>query len=260
MLVDSHCHLDQFPDPSAVLREAADRGVESIVAVSENLQSMHDVLDLKERHGDRVMAGLGLHPAWVVQSEKEEIARALDFLSDHLGAADELGEVGLDHKWAETPEQQRWQETILERQFALAADCGKPVNLHSRRCQRQAMERAIAFHRNTGLNAQLHWFTQSKKLVRICNEEGIYISAGPAIIEDPQAQEVACAVDDDLLLLESDAPAGIGGRTGHPARVRAVAEKIAALKDCSLQRVAEMTRANFDRYLCANNQGAGLTP
>ena len=260
MLVDSHCHLDQLADPAGVMREAADRGVERIVAVSEDLRSMRAVLDLKERRGGGVMAGLGLHPAWIVQCGDGEIARSLEFLSDHLSAADELGEVGLDHKWAGTPDQQRRQETVLERQFALAADCGKPVNLHSRRCQRQVMERAIDFHRNTGLGAQLHWFTQSKKLARICNEEGIYISVGPAIIDDPQAQEVACTVADDLLLLESDAPAGIGGRANHPALVRAVAEKIAALKDCALERVAEMTSANFDRYLGTSRQGAGLTP
>ena len=260
MLVDSHCHLDQLRNPAAVLRETAVRNVGRIVAVSENPRSMRAVLGLKERHGSRVLAGLGLHPAWIVQCASAEIAPALEFLSSHLGAADELGEVGLDHKWARTPEQQRLQKEVLARQFALAAACGKPVNLHSRRCLRQVMERAIDFHRNTGLNAQLHWFTQSKKLVRICNEEGIYISVGPTVIDDPQTQKVTCTIADDLLLLESDAPVAVGGRTGHPALVRAVAEKIAALKDCSWEEIAALSSANFARYLGSSDPGAGLTP
>jgi len=231
------------------MREAADRGVERIVAVSENLRSMRAVLDLKERRGDRVMAGLGLHPAWIVQCGKEEIARSLEFLSDHLSAADELGEVGLDHKWAGTPDQQRWQETILEKQFALAADCGKPVNLHSRRCQRQVMERAIDFHRNTGLGAQLHWFTQSKKLVHVCNDEGIFISVGPAILHEERTQAVAAEIATDLILLETDAPVPIGGCPGHPCRAREVAEKLAELKGVPLPDIAALAEANFTRYL-----------
>ena len=260
MLVDSHCHLDQLQDPTVVLREAAVRGVARVVAVSENHQSMRAVLGLKERHGDRVLAGLGLHPVWIVRCAGKEIDQALEFLSAHLGDADELGEVGLDHKWARTPQEQRLQEEILERQFTLATACGKPVNLHSRRCPRKVMEKAIAFHRDTGLNAQLHWFTQSKKLVRICNEEEIYISVGPTVIDDPQTQEVACTIADDLLLLESDAPVAVGGRTGHPVQVRAVAEKLAALKGSSWEKIAALSSANFARYLHGRNPRAGLTP
>ena len=76
----------------------------------------------------------------------------------------------------QTEAQKALQEEMLEKQFEIAARNGKPVNLHSRRGLRQVMERAVAYHRETGLNAQLHWFTQSRKLVRICNEEGIYVS------------------------------------------------------------------------------------
>ncbi len=249
MLIDTHCHLDQLQDPAAVLREAALHSVAQVVAVSENPTSMGAVLDLKKTHGEQVLAGLGLHPAWIVQQSRAALDAGLEFLASHLERADELGEVGLDHKWALNPEQQILQEEILDRQFALAADCGKPANLHSRRCQRQVMEKAIEFHRETGLNAQLHWFTQSKKLVRICNQEGIYISVGPTFLDNPQTQEVALAIADELLLLETDAPVPVDGRAGHPARVREVACKLAELKNCSWQDIADLTSANFARYL-----------
>ena len=111
------------------------------------------------------------------------------------------------------------------------------------------MERAIAFHRDTGLNAQLHWFTQSKKLVRICNDEGLYVSAGPSILHAEDAQSVAGAIADDLLLLETDAPVPIGGQPGYPQRTREVAEKLADIKGVSLEELAALTTANFARYL-----------
>ena len=249
MLIDTHCHLDQFPDPAAVLEEAAEKGVSRIVAVSESPASMRAVLALKQNHPDRIQAGLGLHPAWITQAASADIDDALAFLAAHLADADELGEVGLDHKWAPAPEQQALQEKVLTAQFDLATTCGKPVNLHSRRCLRQTMERAIAFHRHTGLNAQLHWFTESKKLMHTCNEAGIYVSVGPTVLQNPQTQEVALTISDHLLLLETDAPVPIGGHPGHPARTHQVAEKLAALKNCSLQELADRTSANFTRYL-----------
>ena len=249
MLVDSHCHLDQLADPDAALVEAGRAGVRQIVAVSEGADTMPAVLALKRRHPEQVLAGLGMHPAWVTRAGEQEVAEGLRWLEANLAKADVLGEVGLDYKWAVTDEQQARQQDILVRQFDLAERFRKPVNLHSRRSQRQTMQRAIDFRRSTGLNAQLHWFTVSKKLVRICNDEGIYVSVGPTAIDDVRTQHVALAIDRALLLLETDAPVPIGGVVGHPARVAEVAQKMAQVMDLSMGEISALTAANLQRYL-----------
>ena len=251
MLIDSHCHLDQLADPGAALAEAGRAGVERIVAVSEGAETMPAVLALKEQYADKVLAGLGLHPAWVTRAAVEEVEAGLAFIEEHLAEADVLGEAGLDFKWAAGDEQQAYQRDILARQFELAERYGKPVNLHSRRAQRQTMEQAIDYRRRTGLNAQLHWFTQSKKLVRICNDEGLYVSVGPTAIADPQTQTLALEIDRELLLLETDAPVPIGGVAGHPARAAEVAAKLGELMGLSGAEVAALTAANAERYLGA---------
>ena len=248
MLVDTHCHLDQLDDVRAVLQEAASKGVMRVVAVSENPQSMRRVLELKRLYPDCVLAGLGLHPAWVTQRE-DCVEAALQWLEEAMPQADELGEVGLDHKWATERPAQMVQEEVLERQLQLAVRHAKPVNLHSRRCLRQTMERAIAFRRSAGLNAQMHWFTQSKKLVRICNDEGLYVSVGPTVLHDEQAQQVALEIAEELLLFETDAPVPIGGRAGHPQRVREVVECMARLRGLETEEMAALSAANFARFL-----------
>ena len=247
MLIDSHCHLDQFDDPSTVLNEAAEAGVGAVLAVSQDAASMPRVLALKEHQG--VYTGLGLHPAWIVRASAAEIEAGLGFIERNLPRADVLGEIGLDHLRAETVAERDRQEEVLDRQLQMAAACGKPLNLHSRRCLRQVMERAIDFKRGTGLNALLHWFTQSKKLVRRCNEEGIYVSVGPTVLADAQTQAVAGEIADPLLLLETDAPVAIGGRPGHPAAVRQVAEVLARIKGVDWQDISALCRDNFYRYL-----------
>lgn len=251
LLIDTHCHLSQFDDPAQVLKQAANHGVHEVLALSEDLQSMRDVIALRKTLGPVVRYGLGLHPAWVVEKPKIVVEAAFEFLSEHLATADILGEVGLDHRWATTPAAQMWQAEMLERQLALAAIYGKPINLHSRRCLRQVMEAAINFKNQTGLNAQLHWFTESKKLIRLCNSAGIYVSVGPTVLANTQSQQVALEIADNLLLLETDAPVRIDGQPGHPQTVRIIAEKMASLKGCSWQDIANRSTENFHVYLGA---------
>lgn len=248
-LTDSHCHLDQFRPPEPVLEAAAEAGVDRLVAVSEDVASMEAVLDLAGRFPGRVLPGLGVHPVTVTQRGLEGVEPDLELIASRLEEAAVVGETGLDHKWAVTPDQQAEQVRALERHFELADRHRKPVNLHSRRCPRQVMEAAAAFHRETGLNAQLHWFTHSKKLVRICNDEGLFISVGPSVISDPAAAAVACEIDGSLLLLETDAPVPIGGAPGHPRRVREVAEELARLKGVDIEDLGDLVERNWTRFL-----------
>ena len=234
---------------AAILDASASEGVTRLVAMGQDRASMAAVLDLKARYPDRVLAGLGVHPVYVTQRPADEIDADLEYLADHLGDADVIGETGLDYKWATDAARQTRQDQVLHRQLDLARERGVPVNLHSRRCLRQVMERAIDFTRATGLGAQLHWFTHSRKLVRQTNDAGVYVSVGPSVLGDEQVQAVALAIADELLLLETDAPVPVGGQEGHPRRTREVAEKLAALKGVSLETLAALTEANHRRYL-----------
>ena len=62
---------------------------------------------------------------------------------------------------------------------------------------------------------------------------------------------VAATVADNLLLLETAAPVPIGGQPGHPSLTRRVAEKLAGVKGVSFEEIAEVTSANFSRYIGA---------
>lgn len=251
-LTDTHCHLDQLGDAAAALAEAAAVGVDRVVAVAQDAASMAAVLDLAARFPGRVLPGLGVHPVEVTRRGADGVAPDLALLEGRLGDAAVIGETGLDHKWAATAAQRAEQAAVLERHLELAARAGRPVNLHSRRCLRQVLERAAAFHRDTGLGAQLHWFTQSRKLVHLSNDAGLYVSAGPAVLHDPQAAQVAGEVADDLLLLESDAPVPVGGSAGHPRRVREVFAKLAAVRGVAVERLAAQLAANLCRFLGAH--------
>lgn len=248
MLIDSHCHLEQVDDPDAAVAEALEAGVERLVAVAEDAASVHRILELKRRHPRHVLAGVGFHPMFTPHRTREEVEADLAVVEAALPQADVVGEIGLDYKHAATEEQKEWQRQVLQRQLEMAERTRLPVNLHSRRAERDTMEAAIQFTQRTGLGAQLHWFTHSRKLVRRCNEAGVYVSAGPSLLGSEETRAVVATIDRRLLLLETDSPVPFDGESARPAWVAHVAEAVAALWGCTAAEVAEVTGENFRRY------------
>jgi TatD DNase family protein len=252
-LFDAHCHLEQLTEPHLAVARAGSAGVERLLAMSEGLESCKAVLALKRQFPGVVLAGLGIHPMFSVSLSSEELEAGLDFIQEHLKEADALGEVGLDFKYARSPAQKAAQKDLLERLLAMAAEAGVPVNLHSRWAERPVMEIAIRHQRDTGNPVLLHWFTSSKKLIRICAEEGVYVSVGPSILFDGPASEVCLHIPDPLLLIETDSPVPFKGEPAEPAWAARVFERLAALRGSNPSCLEARLNENFDRYL----RGAG---
>jgi TatD DNase family protein len=248
MLVDTHCHLYQIEDVEAAMRRASEQGVRRVVVVSEDAASMRKALDLRAGHPG-VLAGLGLHPALVNRMPAGEVEEALNLVRERLPGADVLGEAGLDFKVLERPGDEAFQREVLSRQLDAARAARKPVNLHSRRALRETLDEAIRFRRETGLNAQMHWFTQSRKLVRKACEAGIYVSVGPAVLDRGDVREVCREIADDLLLLETDSPVPFGEESSEPSWLERVARVVAEVRGADFEAVAALTSANFDRFL-----------
>ncbi len=249
MFTDSHCHLDQLPSPGEALERAREAGVHRVVAVAEDEKSIDVILQLKARYPDQVLVGVGLHPMLVPERSKASVYQALEKVEITAPRSDVIGEIGLDFKYAQTGEQQSFQRLVLDRQMTIAAIHKKPINLHSRWALRETMNAAIEYTRDTGLGAQLHWFTQSKKLIRLTNRVGVYVSVGPSILESKEARSVAASIDRHLLLLETDSPVPFGDEPAEPSWVARVAQAMADLWQCDLEEVSRQTEENFRRYL-----------
>jgi TatD DNase family protein len=87
-------------------------------------------------------------------------------------------------------------------------------------------------------------------MARAAIELGFYISIS-GIVTFAQAQNVrdmACKIPLERLLIETDSPwlspAPYRGKPNHPGRVRLVAEKLAEIRDQSLDDIAAITCRN----------------
>lgn len=226
MLIDSHCHLYALSNVADAILHARDAGVTKAIVVSEDLQTMGQTLRLRDDFPEFVLPSLGIHPVNVVSMSKHEWKDAFSFLNSHAHESSCIGEIGLDYKHAKTDQEKEKQRKALHAQMEVAAENHLPINLHSRRALREAMEEAISFHRTTRLPALLHWFAHSWKLLKRTNEEGIFVSVGPSILFSEDALNLAFAIDTQLILVETDAPVPIGGSTSCPAWAAEVAERL----------------------------------
>lgn len=251
---DAHCHLADLPAPEAAIEAAAAAGAGPILAVAMAPEDGARVLELKARYPEMVRAGVGLHPSRVPGLTDEAAAAELELVAGRAPRADFIGEIGLDYKDASDPEQQRRQREILERLLDIAEHARLPVNLHTRRADRDLLEAAAAFTARTGLGANLHWFTHSRKLAWRCADKGLYISAGPSIEIDPAQMDVARAIARDYLLIETDAPVEYAGKPAEPAWAPRLAAKLAEERGEEGETLRELLAGNLTRYLGTPNK------
>ncbi|MCA2320449.1 TatD family hydrolase [Mycobacterium intracellulare] len=194
-LVDTHCHLADYPDPIAILDVAAAADV-AIVAVTEDPDQFRR---LKLRLGARpnVEVALGLHPLRAASVRPADLARFLRMVP----AAGWIGEVGLDFSpvgAATRKAQLRVFETILGE-----AQPGRhPLTVHSRGAAREVITRLT----NANVPAVLHWYSGPLALVDDALAAGLYFSINPAMVRSKRGTALIGTIPTDRILLETDGP------------------------------------------------------
>jgi TatD DNase family protein len=242
---DAHCHLADVPDPALDIADAARAGVGPIAAVSMGAADLKAVLNLRQAAEGRVLAGAGIHPSRVPRLDDAALRIEIEQVESLAPSCDFIGEIGLDFKDAADDTEQQRQRSLLDRMLDLAGRLRMPVNLHTRRADRELLERAEGFTRATGLGAVLHWFTHSRPLAVRCGDAGIWISAGPSLLTDPKQADVARAIAGDFLLVETDSPVSYAGEMAHPAWAVRVAQRLADLRGETLPDFGIRLRRNF---------------
>lgn len=254
MLVDSHCHLD-FPELAPRLDEIrgnmAANGVGRALCVAVTLEDLPKVLELALRVPE-FCASVGVHPDYheIREPDVETLVR--------LAAGDKvvaIGETGLDY-YRRPAASLDWQRERFRVHIRAARVCGKPLIVHTR----AAAADTISILREEGADAVggvMHCFTEDWETARAAIDLGFCISfSGIVTFRNAEAlRQVALQVPDDALLVETDspylAPVPKRGKTNEPAFVRHVAEHLAGLRGATLEQIASVTTANFERVFGA---------
>lgn len=239
-----HLHMPQFDEDRAeAIARAADAGVARMVEIGYDLESSQAALALAERH-PQIFAVAGIQPHYAAEADDSWLERVRRMAAHPKVVA--IGEIGLDYYHDRAPHDA--QERLFRAQLALAREARLPVVIHSRDAQADTVR--ILRDAARGQPGIMHSFSGDWAYAEACLEVGFLLSfSGPTTF--PKAadlHEVGRRAPLDRILTETDSPYlsphPLRGKRNEPARVRLVAERIAALREIALAELADAVWRN----------------
>jgi TatD DNase family protein len=216
LYVDSHCHIDRFDDPAAVLASAERAGVVT-VAVTE-LPSDFQLLAAQLRGTQSIRVALGFHPLKRPQNPAHE----LSLFSRLLDRTDYVGEVGLDSS-EQGRATLREQRDVFEHLLALPKMRRKVLTVHSRRAEKDT----IKLLADAKATAVLHWYSGQLGPIEHALAAGFYFSVNPAMVRSRNGRRIIEALPRERVVTETDGPyTRVGGRAAEPRDVPGVVAEL----------------------------------
>lgn len=194
-MLDTHCHIDLYKKPKAILDICEDKGI--IVFSMTNLPS-HFEMGLPFFYSKKhVRMALGMHPLYA-PFHKNEFSK----FELYLPKTSYIGEIGLDFS-KEGIETKEIQLASFNRILKLVADKKKILSLHSRKAEKEVFKLLIQYKIQ---NAIFHWYSGGLNLIKNIAEEGYYFSINPAMIKSATGQKIISKIPRENVLTETDGP------------------------------------------------------
>ena len=248
-MIDAHIHLDHYPkqDIPLLIDVWRETGIEGVVAVSTNLSSCYETLDLACRFPDFVYPCLGWHPEQPLPNDHEldELIQLIRMENHRIAG---IGEIGLPHYSLEKlgyPSLEPYLElvTMFLRE---ANDHRLPVALHA--VHDKAAIVIDLLQREQVTKAHFHWLKADSATLQAIIQSGYMVSVTPEVCYRKRDEILAAQVPLGQLLLETDGPwpfAGpFQGKQTTPVFLQDSAIKIAELKEIPLSAAKKYVTRN----------------
>lgn len=234
-LVDAHCHLELYQDPTAAVLKARAAGVRAIITAGSDFESNKKMSALTDIEG--VFGVVGVHPESAAPDSLSEELEALVKGDKRIVG---IGETGLDAKAAESGKMPlEVQEELFSRQLDLAVKLRLPVVIHAR----GLLQRAEQMLYDKGVErAMFHFFSGDENDALRLEKKGYIISIPP--LESGRLKRVIKAADLGSLVTETDGP--FVGK--EPEAVKGILRKISEFKGIGLEDAAERITETLKEY------------
>lgn len=241
MLIDTHCHIDRYPDPMSLAIECETNQITTIAVT--NVPSHYEMAVPHIGSMRYVKLSLGFHPL----AAAENLGELPIFLSS-LKKTQFVGEIGLDYSREGTATRKQQLHAFRSIAEALGATA-KFVTLHSRGSAEDVIEILEEFRVK---KVVFHWFSGTHSALGRIIEAGHYLSVNTAMLTSKAGQDVLEGVRRDRILTETDGPyVKIGRRVAKPSDVKQVLRGISGVWGASENEV-EMQVANNFTELCTS--------
>jgi TatD DNase family protein len=231
-LIDTHAHLDmpQFDkNREKVIANATREGV-VIISCSLDQKGWEKIKGFKELYHT-----IGCCPYHFPDYEPQ-----YKLLQENVDNIIAVGEIGLDYYWVKEPPKREKEKENFLKLLNFAKEHDKPVIIHSRNAEKQALE---ILEKERVERALMHCFSGSLDIAKQAIDLGYPISIPTNIVTSKQKQEFAQKLPLESIVLETDAPylAPEPRTLNVPSNVRKSAELIAQLREIEYKEVAKTT-------------------
>jgi len=247
---DTHAHiyLSEFDsDRSLMLKRAEMDGIRKIILPAID-SSTHDAM-LKVEHENTAscFSMMGVHPCSVKINYIEELKIARNYFEKRSFKA--IGEIGLDFYWDITYAEQQYKAFDEQIEWALHFDI--PIAIHSRNSIDECIQ-VVSEHQKGNLKGVFHCFSGNNKQAQQIIDLGFYLGIGGVLTFKNSGLDKAIEnINLDHIVFETDspylAPMPFRGKRNECSYIKYVAQKLAELKNTTLQRVADITTTNAEK-------------
>ena len=250
-IVDSHCHIDRVDldafggSIESMLAHASELSVNKFLCVCIDLEHFDQVHNLALQYPN-IFSSVGVHPT-ETNCKDPSIEELLVYAkSDRVIA---IGETGLDYFHVKK-EEADWQRDRFRRHIKASNESGKPMIIHMRDAKEDTIRIMTEEKAKAGV---MHCFSEDWETAQAALDLGFYISfSGILTFNSAQSlREVAMKVPSERLLVETDSPyltpSPFRGRPNSPAYTYYVVEKLAEIRNTSIDEMATTTTNNFNQ-------------
>jgi TatD DNase family protein len=238
-MIDTHCHIDLYPHPESVARDARSRGV--LIIWVTNSPASFERASLHATHFLNLRVALGLHPL-----EADNVSGQLYRFSDLSTKTSFIGEVGLDF----SPHGHGSKEAQLNVfRFVLKSLAGKRkfMTLHSRRAESAVIDLLQEYGSGP---AVFHWFSGSISQLERALAGGHSFSINPSMLSSKSGKALLERIPPDRVLTETDGPfSKANSRSAIPSDVEIVEVYLSKLWGLSQDEVNRRLVTNFMQFL-----------
>lgn len=265
MIFETHAHYDDkafAEDGEQLLASLPGKGIGRVVNVGSSIETTGTTLELAEKY-DFVYAAVGVHPSDIAGLNEESFAWLKEQTTHPKTVA--VGEIGLDYYWDKEPAVQEAQRKWFRQQLILAKESRLPVIIHSREAAEDTMRilKEAGSWKIKGACADkehqedicgvIHCYSYSPEMAKEYVKMGYYIGVGGVVTfkNARKLKETVQQIPLERILLETDcpymAPEPHRGTRNNSSYLSYVAEKIAELKEVTVDEVERVTWGNACR-------------
>jgi len=246
-LIDTHCHIyaKEFDnDRSQMIERALNESIAKMLMPAIDSSEHEAMLHLEQTYPDTCIAMMGLHPCSVKENVEEELAIIEEYYKQRTFIA--VGEIGLDFYWDISFKEQQYNAFHRQIEWALHYDI--PIVIHSRESIDECIK-IVKEHQAGKLKGVFHCFSGSVEQAKQIIDLGFYPGIGGVVTFKKAGLDVVMKdIDLNNVVLETDAPylapVPFRGKRNECSYIKYVAQKLADIKQMSIEEVAAITTAN----------------